>query len=610
VGLYGLDKGHKNLLKSFIHTEDAMKGFFNQILIIDLTRKKYYNEEIPDEAYENYLGGKGLAAYLLFTRNKAGIDPFSPENHFIVALGPVNDTPVWGTSRYGIFTKSPLTGFFSHSYSGGRVAEPISRTGYDAIVLKGKSEKPVYLEISDGYVKFHDAEGIWGLDTYKTEDFILERTAKKGAGALVIGPAAERLVKFATVANNYWRCAGRTGAGAVLGSKMVKGIVFHGNKKRALADPEAVIKFKNEWREKINSYPSAASYKKMGTTGLVAVINTLEAFPTRYWHEGRMEGWENISGEMLHSRYEVKPHACNRCLLACGRLTTVAEGRHAGLKIEGPEYETIYAFGGLCLVDRLDEIIYLNDICDRLGIDTITGGNLAAFAIEASKKGKISDKLDYGDVDAIALLLNQISQKAGTGAVLAEGIVHAAKEWDMEDVAIHVKGLEPAGYDPRFFKGMGLAYATSDRGACHLRSTVFRAEAAGIIPPEQTEGKAAVFIDYEDRLTLQDALILCRFYRDLYLWDELASIVHMTTGMDVNKEDLRRIASNIQDITRNFNIREGLTRADDTLPSRFFEEPLGSKKDIITREQLEYMKDDYYMLRGWDTDGVPPKKQF
>ncbi|MCX5808745.1 MAG: aldehyde ferredoxin oxidoreductase C-terminal domain-containing protein, partial [Proteobacteria bacterium] len=176
--------------------------------------------------------------------------------------------------------------------------------------------------------------------------------------------------------------------------------------------------------------------------------------------------------------------------------------------------------------------------------------------------------------------------------------------------AIHVKGLEPAGYDPRYFKGMGLAYATSDRGACHLRSTVFKAEASGIIPPEQTEGKAAVFIDYEDRLTLQDALILCRFYRDLYLWDELTSIVHMTTGMDVNKEDLQRIASNIQDITRNFNIREGLTRADDTLPSRFFEEPLGSKKAIITREQLEYMKDDYYRLRGWNTNGVPPKNSF
>jgi aldehyde:ferredoxin oxidoreductase len=583
-----------------------MKGFFNQILVIDLTGKEYHTEKVSDDVYKNYLGGKGLALWLLLNMNKPGVSPMSPENHFIVALGPASDSPIWGTSRYGVFTKSPLTGFVSHSYSGGSVAEPISKTGYDAIVLKGKSEKPLYLEISDKEVKFYDAGDIWGLDTYETEDSLLRKTGKKGAGALVIGPAGERLVKFAAIVNNYWRCAGRTGAGAVLGSKMVKGIVFHGSRTRELADSEAVINFSDKWRKKISEYPSAAAYKRMGTTGLVAIINKLGAFPTRYWREGRLDGWENISGEMLHSRYHVKHHACSRCLLACGRLTTINEGRHAGLKIEGPEYETIYAFGGLCMVDRLDEIMYLNDICDRLGIDTITGGNLAAFAIEASKAGKISEKIDYGDVDAIAQLLHQIAKREGIGEVLAEGILYAAKKWGMEDEAIHVKGLEPAGYDPRFFKSMGLAYAVSDRGACHLRTTAFRAEVAGLIPPEQTEGKAEILIDFEDRLTLQDALILCRFYRDLYLWDELAYIIQITTGMKLKKEEIQKIASNIQNITRTFNIREGLTSADDTLPARFFEEPLGTGKDVITRRQLEYMKEDYYRLRGWNSAGVPP----
>lgn len=582
-----------------------MKGFFNQILIIDLTEKTYYSEDVSEEVYTNYLGGKGLASYLLLAKNKAGIDPLSPENNFIIATGPANDTPIWGTSRYGVFTKSPLTGLISHSYSGGRIAEPISRTGYDAIVIKGMSDKPIYIEISDERVLFHDAGDIWGLDAYQTEDTILNKTGKKSSGAMVIGPAGERLVRFASVVNNRWRCAGRTGVGAVLGSKMVKGIVFHGNKKRAIADPEAAKRFKDEWHKKITeTYPSS-SYKKMGTTGLVAIINTLEAFPTRYWKEGRVDGWENISGETLHSTYNVKPHACNRCLLACGRLTTINEGTYAGLKIEGPEYETIYAFGGLCLIKRLDEVMYLNDICDRLGMDTITGGNLAAFAIEASKMGKVNEKIDYGDVDAISRLLYCIAYREGIGELLADGIVRTAREWGMEDIAIHVKGMEPAGYDPRYFKAMGLAYATSDRGACHLRSTAFRAELAGLIPPEQIEGKAEVFIDFEDRLTLQDALILCRFYRDLYLWDELASIVRITTGMDTNKEDLRRIASNISDIARHFNIREGLTKADDTLPQRLFDEPLGSRKDTITKEQLEYMKEDYYRLRGWDANGIP-----
>ena len=293
-------------------------------------------------------------------------------------------------------------------------------------------------------------------------------------------------------------------------------------------------------------------------------------------------------------------------MLACGRMTRISRGTYAGLRIEGPEYETIYAFGGLCLIDSLDGIIYLNDLCDRLGLDTITAGNLAAFAIEASLKGRVREKLVYGDVGGIAGLLSNIARKEGLGAVLADGIVTAAREWDMEDHAIHVKGMEPGGYDPRIFKGMGLAYATSDRGACHLRSTMFRAEILGLTPPDRMEGKAEVFIDYEDRLTLQDALILCRFYRDLYLWNELAEITRMTTGMEVDKEGLRKIASNIQDAARAFNIREGLTSADDTLPSRFFDEGIGAKKSVITKEQLERLKEDYYRLRGWSEEGVPP----
>ena len=582
-----------------------MKGFFKKVLVINLSTRSFHEEDIPDEVYRKFLGGKGLGVYLMLERNKPGVDALSPENNFIIGVGPVNDTRIWGSSRYGVFTKSPLTGLFSHSYSGGRIAEPISRTGYDAIILEGASSEPVFLVVSTSVVEFHDAGDIWGSETYQTEDSVLKKVGLKGAGALVIGPAGENLVRFANVTNNYWRCAGRTGVGAVLGSKKVKAIVFYGNKEREVADPEAIERFSKEWCEKAKTHPSFSFFKNIGTPGLVSIINTFEGFPTRYWHEGSMEGWEDISAETLHSSYSVKPHACHRCLLTCGRLTTVREGRHKGLKIEGPEYETIYAFGGLCLIGRLDEIIYLNDICDRLGMDTITGGNLAAFAIEASQMGKIREKIEYGDVDGIANLLYSISRREGIGDVLAEGISHAAAKWGLEDIAIHVKGMEPGGYDPRIFKGMGLAYATSDRGACHLRSTVFRAEIAGVIPPDQIEGKAEVFIDYEDRLTLQDSLILCRFYRDIYLWDEFAYIIQATTGMNMEKEDLQRIASHIQSATRVFNIKEGLTRADDTLPPRFFEEAIGSKKSVITREQLERLKDDYYKLRGWDEEGVP-----
>lgn len=582
-----------------------MKGFFNRVLTVDLTNKKTEGEEIGDEVLINYLGGKGLGVYLMLTRNEKCTDPFAPDNNFVVALGPVNDTAIWGSSRFGVFTKSPLTGFFAHSYSGGRVAEPISRTGYDAIVLRGKSEEPVFLAISNKEVKFYGASDLWGLDTYASEARIKERTGEKGAGILVIGPAGENLVKCSTLVNNRWRCAGRTGVGAVLGSKNVKGLVFFGDKERNVADPEAVKRFRDEWLKKYMTYPSSKFFRNIGTPGLVSMINILEAFPTRYWQEGTREDWERISGETLHAKHKVRAHACNRCLLACGRMTTVVGGPYAGLTIEGPEYETIYAFGGLCLIQRLDEIIYLNDLCDRLGMDTITAGNLAAFAIEASLKGKISERLGYGDCEGVAKLLHRIATREGIGAVLAEGIVHGAQEWGLEEMAVHVKGMEPAGYDPRFFKIMGLAYATSDRGACHLRTTAFRAEVAGIIPPEQIEGKAEISLDFEDRLNLQDSLILCRFYRELYQWEELARIVQITTGRDLDKKELRRISSNIQSATRVFNIREGLTRDDDTLPSRFFEEPLGSKKSVITRSQLERMKDDYYALRGWGNRGVP-----
>ena len=248
---------------------------------------------------------------------------------------------------------------------------------------------------------------------------------------------------------------------------------------------------------------------------LVSIMNTIGAFPTQYWSKGTLEGWEGISAESLMERCQVSSIACPSCFMSCGKISEVKQGRHRGLRIMGPEYETIYAFGGLCMVNSIEEIIYLNDLCDRLGIDTITAGNLAAFAIEASKSKKIKDNLHYGEVDGIAEILTKIAYRKGVGRILSEGVRHAAKVWEMEEEAIHVKGLEPAGFDPRVLKGMGLAYATSDRGACHLRATFYKSELSGQSPPGQIKGKTKLFVDYEDKMTLFDALILCRFYRDL-----------------------------------------------------------------------------------------------
>jgi aldehyde:ferredoxin oxidoreductase len=285
-------------------------------------------------------------------------------------------------------------------------------------------------------------------------------------------------------------------------------------------------------------------------------------------------------------------------------MTTVREGRHAGLKLEGPEYETIYAFGGLCQIDSIEEIAYLNDICDRLGIDTITAGNLCAFTIEAYKRGKIDFKIDYGDVDTIADLLKLIAQRDGIGDILARGIKYAASKWDLEDIAVHVKGMEPAGYDPRVLKGMGLAYATSDRGACHLRATFYKPELSGMIPPDQIEGKAELFVEFEDRLTIFDSLVFCRFYRDLYLWDVLGEIIHALTGLNADKEALRARAASISTLVRRFNLREGLVPEDDWLSKGLFRK-LEKTGHEIKAEDLEYMLKDYYRLRGWDENGNP-----
>jgi len=587
--------------------EDLMKGYFKKILVINLTDQTYRDENVDESVYRKYLGGKGLAAHLLLEKNKPGVDPLSPDNHLIFALGPMNDTRIWGSSRWGVYTKSPQTGIFSESYSGGRVAEPMSRTGYDAFVLEGASASPVYLEICDDGVRFHDAADIWGADAYKAQDMITARVARKDAGVLVIGPAGEKMVRFAVIANNYWRHAGRSGAGAVMGSKKVKALAFFGSKKKELADPEAEKAFAKEWAQKSKDLPVVDFFKNLGTPGMVDILNEIGAFPSRYWSEGTVAHREAINAQTLNRDFTVKPNACAKCFMACGRMTTVREGRFKGLQVEGPEYETIFAFGGLCLIKTLDQILYLNDVCDRLGMDTITGGNLAAFAIEASLRGKIQEKMAYGDTDAIAALLTNIANKEGLGAVLAEGIRHAAKTWNMEDVAIHVKGMEPAGYDPRVLKSMALAYATSDRGACHARTTAFKGEFAGLVEFDQIEGKAAMLVDFEDRLTLMDAMIGCRFYRDLYLWDEFSQIIKITTGMDIDKAGLQRIAANIRDAARVFNLREGITHKDDTLPDRFFEEGIGPEKKVISREDFAKMKEDYYEIRGWNEQGVPPR---
>ncbi len=588
-----------------------MFGFYNMVLRVNATLKSFDIKIISDGVLRETLGGKGLATYLLRTHNPAGVDPLGPDNHIIIASGPAAGTAIWGSCRHGVYTKSPQTGFYAESYSGGKAGDNIAATGFDAIMIHGASEEPIWLEVCEKTVHFHSAADLWGKDTYQTEDSVKEwiksnRPEAKSCGVICIGPAGENTVSFAVLENDYWRSAGRTGCGAVMGSKNIKAVAFWGNCRKELADPETVKKLARELATEAKENPGVKAYKSMGTPMMVDVMSNVGSFPSRYWHKGTSDHRENINAPALHTRCDVKPNACRKCFISCGRLSTVKEGRHKGLTVEGPEYETIYAFGGLCEVSSIEEIAYLNDICDRLGLDTMSGGNLVGLTIEASRQKRIDYSIDYGDVDRIAELLSDIAHRRGIGDVLANGIKHTSKLWDMEDQAIHVKGLEPAGYDPRVLKGMGLAYGSSDRGACHLRATFYKPELAKMVDPEQISGKAAIFIDWEDRLTIFDTLILCRFYRDLYQWEDLNMVIRALTGLDTGVEGLKKIAGSIATETRRFNVQEGVLPQDDGLPKRFYNEPLPETGKIITEEQMTLMMKEYYAERGWDQSGKPP----
>jgi len=585
-----------------------MHGFYGRMLIVDLSRKSFEIEAISDELLETYLGGKGIATRILLDKNPVGVDPLSEDNHLIFATGPLCGSRVWGSCRYGVFTKSPLTGFYVESYSGGKVPEAIDSAGFDAIVFKGRAGQPTVASIYPEGVRFFDATELWGADTFETEAeaktrYRVERPEYGKPGAVVIGPAGEKLLRFAVIENDKWRSAGRGGVGAVMGSKLLKAVVFQGDRSRAQADPEGLAQYCKAFSKTGVENAGAKAYKALGTTMMVAIMNKAQAFPTEYWKSGVCDHWEKISGQRFHEEHDIKPSACAKCFMACGRLATIKKGRHKGLTIEGPEYETIYAFGGLCLIDEIEEIAYLNDLCDRFGMDTITTGNLCAFTIEAVRRGKVDYDIEYGNADKIAGLVEKIARREGIGDILAEGIIHAAQAWGLEDIAVHVKGMEPAGYDPRVMKGMGLAYGTSDRGACHLRTTFYKPELAGMTSADSIEGKAELLVDFEDRLNIFDTLILCRFYRDLYTWEELEKVISLVTGLPASRAELRAKAAKIASMTRKFNLREGLQPKDDRLPKRFHREVLATGH-TLTSDEMERMLGEYYRARGWSENGM------
>ncbi len=570
------------------------------LLRIDLTTRTVSTETIPPQLVKELIGAKGIGTHYLCQEVGPDVDPLSPGNKLVFAVGPMAGTTMLGSNRYAVYFASPLTNGYGECYSGGNLAPQFAKTGYKVVIVEGKADAPVYLEISEEGAQFHDAADLWGLDAFEAEDRILERTEHKKAQACVIGQAGEKLVRFACVNNNKWHQLGRGGPGAVFGSKNLKGIVWHGEQKVDVARPDDYKGRVREMVESTKDNPGVAAYQRGGTMNMVRIMNTNNAFPTRYWRKGMLETFEKLTVETMLAEHGTKSEACPPCVMRCVKHNTVFEGRHKGLEVEGPEYETAYVFGGLCEIDDLAEIMWLNDLCDRYGVDSMSAGNLCALAIEASQRGLIDEKLEFGDPDAVAAFLTKMCLREGIGDIWAEGILAVEKEYGLQGVAVHCKGMEPAGYDPRELKVMGLGFAATTRGACHLRATIYKPELGGVVDRYAIEGKAEFYCDWEDRLTIMDTLLYCRFYRDLVPWPYIVGVVNAAVGTDYTEDDLHGVANRIITMTHDFNAARGIGRDSETLPHWVTEKPMEDEgARTFPDAELDYMMADYYRVRGW-----------
>jgi len=588
---------------------DCMIGN-EKILEIDLSSEKIKIKDVPKEIIKKYIGGKGVGAKILFDSLKAKTDPLGPDNLLIFGTGPLTGLNLSGGEKLGVYFKSPLTNIFGEAYFGGYFAPALKKSGYDFIVFKGISKKPVYLFIENDNVMLKDAGGLWGKDTFETEKIIKEEHGKIFQVAS-IGPAGENLVKYACITHAQGFLLGRAGAGTVMGAKKLKSVAVHGTKKIEIEKQNELMAFKKDFNEKLKD----RDILKDGTPETLSLTNVMGALPTRYWTEGEFEGAEEINIERMKERLITHRRSCQACIVACKNMSEVKTGPYTGTKTSGPEYETLFSLGSLCGNSNLESIAKANDLCNRLGLDTISAGNMVAFAMECYKRNLITKKdldnleLNYGNYEAIIEMIKKIAYRQGIGNILAEGTkIASEKIKGSANFAIHVKGLELPGYDPRATEAMGLSYATSDRGACHLRSQAYRPDLVGTI-----EGKAEMVKDLEDFYTVCDTMILCRFVAypvvgPLY-WENLAEIYSIAMNKKFTKEDLVKTGEEINNLCRAFNIREGITKKDDHLPKWFITEPI--KKGAydgktVSEQDFEKMLDEYYRLRRWDTNGKPP----
>jgi aldehyde:ferredoxin oxidoreductase len=601
-----------------------MYGWHGKLLRIDLTHRTSSVETIDPQAARDFIGGRGLAIKYLYAEMDPRVDPLAAENLLIFATGPLTATLAPTGNRYMVVTKSPLTGALSCSNSGGRFPTEMKRTGFDLFIIQGRAERPVYLWIDDDQVEIRPAAHLWGKTVPETEDLLLGETDPK-AKVACIGPAGERLVKIAGIMNDKHRAAGRSGVGAVMGSKNLKAVVVRGTREPALADPEGMQKLCRALQIEVGGDAQKGSaLRELGTAYVPPVTNEMGILPTRNFQTGVFEGVDGINGHVLKEKYLVRAKPCFRCPISCGRDTRVEDPEYAG-EGEGPEYETIASLGSSCGIDNLAAVTKANYLCNELGLDTISMGVTLACAIELYEKGTlpvgdVGRPLRFGDPDAVIDLVRRTAYREGFGDALAEGSYRLATRYGHPELSITAKKLEFPGYDPRGAQGMGLLYATSNIGASHMAGDIAYSEVFGVpekLDPLTIERKPHLVKRFEDAFTIIDAAGLCVFLSVRYLFDadvdlwptRLAQLMNYATGASYTPETLLEAGERVFNLERLFLLQAGFTGADDTLPRRMLEEPMPDGPARGRVVELGQMLPEFYRLRGWDPQGVPtPEK--
>ncbi len=576
-----------------------------RILRVSLSDGTVEMESLSKKMYREYMGGRGLGVKMLYDELPSGVDPLSPENLLIYAVGPSTATLVPTGGRVAVVTKSPQTGTVFDSNVGGYLGPQIRRAGYAAIIISGRAPAPSYLWINDDSIQIRDASKIWGKDTDAATDRLLAETDEK-AQVAVIGPAGENQVLLSAIMTDKHRAAGRGGVGAVMGSKNLKAIVVKGTHEVGVSDRERLKSAVERARLLIKKNPvTDKSLPVYGTAVLVNVINELGMLPTHNFKEGNFNDADGVSGEKILERFLDKRYNCYGCPIGCGRITKI-DGNEMG----GPEYESVWALGPQCGINDLEWITLANHKCNLLGIDTISAGSTIGCAMELAERGLLDTQISFGKTDGVMDLLEDMAHRRGLGADLSEGSKRLAEKYGAPEAAMQVKGLEIPAYDPRGVQGHALGYATSNRGGCHLRSYMIGPEVLGspvLVDRDKTKGKPNLVKLFQDLSAAMDSMVVCRFTNFAWTVDDYAEMLSACTGFDISGKDLLEIGERIWNVERLFNIREGFSENDDTLPPRFFK-PLPEGNSRSRTVHLKEMMTEYYSLRGWDSKGNPAKK--